>query len=299
MARKDFSRIENDNSVNSDIAICERNEPGRAKDIMKCGVITIEKEKSVYEAIGILVERNISGLPVVDDTDLVGIISEKDVLRLLYDTEFISSSVEDYMTGDVVCFDEQDSLADICNCLMNNPFRRVPILHQGKLTGIISRADLIKVCMHKFKPQGSAEKSTKHKDCLMAKDVMKCGLLTIKRQTPIYEAMETIATRNITGLPVVDDYMNLVGIVSEKDMLKVLYDPKAKLGKAEDFMTEEVISFNQNDSLFDVGDCLINNNFRRVPILNQGKIVGVISRVDLILYILKNKSAFFKHSRGS
>ena len=196
MARKDFSRIENDNSVNSDIAICERNEPGRAKDIMKCGVITIEKEKSVYEAIGILVERNISGLPVVDDTGLVGIISEKDVLKLLYDTEFLPGSVQDYMTKDVVSFDEEDSLKDISNCLMHNRFRRVPILHRGKLVGIISRADIIRANKERFKPKGPTEKSTNNGP--LARDIMKCGLLVVKRQTPIYEAVEIIATRNIT-----------------------------------------------------------------------------------------------------
>jgi CBS domain-containing protein len=88
--------------------------------------------------------------------------------------------------------------------------------------------------------------------------------------------------------------MNLIGIVSEKDILKLLYDPKVKPGKAEEFMTEEVVSFNQNDSLLDVCDCLINNNFRRVPILDQGRVVGIISRADIIVYILKNKSRFYR-----
>jgi len=294
MASKDFSRTKNNGQSTNDIAVLEKNEPGKAKDIAKYGVITIEKDKSVYDAIRKLVEKNISGLPVVDDTGLVGIISEKDVLRLLYDKKLLRGSVGDYMTGDVISFDEEDNLVNICDCLMNNYFRRVPIMHQGKLVGIISRADLIKANKDKFKPQGLDEKSTKHKEGLLAKDVMKCGLLTVKRQMPVYEAMEILATRNITGLPVVDDSMNLVGIVSEKDMLKLLYDPGAKPGKIEDFMTEEVVSFNHDDSLFDVCDCLMNNYFRRVPILHHGKLAGVISRADLIIYILKNESVIFK-----
>jgi CBS domain-containing protein len=123
---------------------------------------------------------------------------------------------------------------------------------------------------------------------------MKAGLLTVRPQTPIYDSMEILATRNITGLPVVDDYMNLVGIVSEKDMLKLLYDPEVKPGKTEEFMTERIVSFDQDDNLHDICDCLINNHFRRVPILDQGKIVGIISRADIIVYILKNKSDFFR-----
>ena len=258
-------------------------------------MITIEKDKSVYDAIRKLVEKNISGLPVVDATGLVGIISEKDVLRLLYEKKLIQGTVGDYMTRDVVCLDEEQDLADICDCLINNNFRRVPIMHQGKLVAIISRADLIKANKDKFKPKGWDEESTKNKEGLLAEDVMKCGLLTVKRNMPVYEAMEILATRNLTGLPVVDDSMNLVGIVSEKDMLKLLYDPAVEPGKIEDFMTEDVVSFNHDDSLFNVCQCLMNNYFRRVPILRHGKLVGVISRADLIICILKNESVIFKN----
>jgi CBS domain-containing protein len=289
MADKDFST--------SRLGVLEGKEPTKAKDIAKTGVITVRKDKSVYEAIGIMVERNISGLPVVDDGGLVGIITEKDVLRLLCDTEFLSGSVEDYMTGDVVSFDEEDSLSSICACLMDNPFRRVPILHEGKLVGIISRADLIKANKDRFKPQGVFEECRRRADGPLVKDVMKCGLLTVERQAPIYEVIEILSTRNVTGLPVVDDCMNLVGIVSEKDMLRFLYDPAAKPGRAEDFMTEEVVSFSPDDSLFAVCECLMNNNFRRVPILNQGKIVGIVSRADVIVHILRNKSAMFSRRR--
>lgn len=293
MSSKNFSGIQDNHQSTNDGAVLEREEPRKAKHIAKYGLVKIRKEESVYKAIGILVEKNISGLPVVDDTGLVGVISEKDVLGLLFDNEYLPGTVEDYMVKNITCFDEEDSLIDVCDCLINNHFRRIIVLQRGKLAGIISRSDLIKANKDKFKPQDLPEEAAKQCS-ILAKDVMKCGLLTIRPQTPIYEAMEILATKNITGLPVVDDHMNLVGIVSEKDMLKLLYDPKVKPGKAKDFMTEEVVSFNQDDSLLDICDCLINNHFRRVPILNQGKVVGIISRADIIVYILKNKSDFFR-----
>ena len=292
MARKDSSGVENSNSGTGNIAICERNGLKRAKDIMKCGVNTIRKEKSVYDAIGMLVERKLTGLPVVDDTGLVGIISEKDVLKLLYDKQYVPGTVQDYMTREIVSFEEEDLLADISECLIQNRFRRVPILHRGKLVGIINRADIIRANIDRFKPKGSKEKSTNSGP--QAKDIMKCGLLVVKRQTPIYEAIDIIATRNVTGLPVVDDYMNMVGILTEKDVLELLNDPGIESASVQDFMTEEVVSFNHDDSLLDICDCLRNNSFRRVPILNQGRIVGIISRTDIIVYILRNKSTIFQ-----
>ena len=77
----------------------------------------------------------------------------------------------------------------------------------------------------------------------------------------------------------------------------MLYDPAAKPGKAEDIMTEQVVGFSPDDSPFAVCEYLTNKDFRRVAILNQGKIVGLVSRADVIVYILRNRSAVFDRRR--
>jgi CBS domain-containing protein len=130
-------------------------EKTKAKHIAKYGVATIDKKSSVYQAIALMVKKNVSGLPVVDESGFVGIISEKDALRLLCETEFVDGCVGDYMTAGVFAFDEEDDLADICQCLINNNFRRVPVLHQGKLGAIITRADLIRANIDKFRPSAA------------------------------------------------------------------------------------------------------------------------------------------------
>jgi len=297
MENDNLSQTINSKQPDRDLALLQVNMPGKAKDIMKFGVNTVRVGQSVYDAIKIMAEKSISGLPVVDDSGLAGIISEKDVLTSLYNTEFLQGGVEDYMTKEVVGFDVEDALSDICDCLTNNHFRRVPIFNQDRLTGIISRADIIRASVHRFKTQHPPGDSDKHKDNPLARDIMTCGLITVKGQSPIYEAMELAVTHNISSLPVVDDYMNLVGIISEMDMLKLLYNPQNGPGNIEDFMTKEVVSFNHDDSLFDICDCFIDNNFRSVPILNQGRLVGIISRADIMVYILKNKSDILRHSK--
>ena len=119
------------------------------------------------------------------------------------------------------------------------------------------------------------------------KNVMITDLITVKKQTPVYEAIRILVDKNITGLPVVNDDMTLAGIISEKDVMKLLYDIEDKPGKVEDFMTEIPFSFDQEDSLIDVAECFVKNHFRRVPITSEGKLVGIISRKDIIKYILK------------
>ena len=120
-----------------------------------------------------------------------------------------------------------------------------------------------------------------------AKDIMKGDVITVKEQTPIYEAIRILVEGNVTGLPVVNDEMNIVGIMTEKDVLALLYNIEDRMGKVEDFMTKEVVCFDEEDSLIGIAECLIKGNFRRVPITSQGTLVGVISRKDIIAYILK------------
>jgi CBS domain-containing protein len=117
----------------------------KAKDIMTTDVLAVAKDADIYQAIRTMVQNNVTGLPVIDeDGTLVGIVTERDVLRLLYEVEDRPGRVEDFMTEAVVAFDQEVDIETVANGLAGNPFRRVPILHEGKLVGIISRKDVIK-----------------------------------------------------------------------------------------------------------------------------------------------------------
>ena len=121
-----------------------------------------------------------------------------------------------------------------------------------------------------------------------AKDIMVKDVVTVKTDTPILEAMELVAKHDISGLPVVDDDMNLLGIVSEKDMVNLFYNLEEQEEKTvNDFMTQPALYFEEKESLLDVCDFLKKNVFRRVPITSKGKLVGVISIRDVVEYILR------------
>lgn len=117
--------------------------------------------------------------------------------------------------------------------------------------------------------------------------IMTTDVITVKKETPIYDAIEILLENDITGLPVVNEDMELVGIITEKDILKLLSELENDLTVVEDFMTRNVVSFDQQEDLIAVCECLIENHFRRIPIVSQGKLTGIISRKDIIKYILE------------
>lgn len=269
----------------------------KARDLMQLGVRTVEKDGSIYDAIAILAEHQISGLPVTDGSTLVGIITERDILQLVFRQEHVPGPVGDYMTRDVVTFDEEEDISTIWTCLVRQSYRRVPIVREGRLTGIISRTDLIRARMSDFDPKAFDKASDQRSQRPLVQDAMTIGLLTTTPGSPILEAAETLVAHRITGLPVVDDSMRLLGILSEKDVLRLLDSAPTRAWQVRDVMTPDVVTFNLDDDLFDVCECLAKNEFRRVPVLDRGRLVGIISRADLILYILKHRSLLF-HGRA-
>lgn len=124
-----------------------------AKDIMTPWTINATKDMSITQAIDLMLQHWISGLPVVDQNkQVVGIVTEKDMLNLYDRTWKIQDmTVNDVMTKEVVCFNVDDSLNQVCDCLIKNDFRRVPVVSNGQLVGIISRPDVTRSILQKIK----------------------------------------------------------------------------------------------------------------------------------------------------
>ena len=139
----------------------------RAMDVMVRDVVTVKPETDVATAIKLLVEHDISALPVVDQTGtVIGVISEADLVRRteigtekqrpwwlealtpgsILAEEFSKShgrTVGEIMSPHVVSASEDASLGEIAALLERHRIKRVPIIEDGKLVGIVSRSNLI------------------------------------------------------------------------------------------------------------------------------------------------------------
>ncbi len=123
---------------------------------------------------------------------------------------------------------------------------------------------------------------------LEAKDIMTRNVVCIKKNIPVVDAIRLMSKNNITGIPVVEDDMTLVGILSEQDVLRLFHTYEDEKNRTvNDFMTQPAIHFEEEEPLLDVCYCLRDNAIRRVPVTSNGKVVGVISRSDILKCILQ------------
>ena len=123
---------------------------------------------------------------------------------------------------------------------------------------------------------------------LETKDIMTTKVVHITQDTPVVDAIRLMVKNNITGVPVVEDDMTLLGILSEQDVLRLLHtyeDEKSRT--VYDFMTRPAVHFELDEPLLDVCFCLRDNSIRRVPVTSNNKVVGVISRSDILKCILE------------
>ena len=117
------------------------------------------------------------------------------------------------------------------------------------------------------------------------KDFMAASLITLSPDMEIMQAISILLKNRISGAPVQDSMDNLVGILSEKDCLKVALEAgynDSRGGKVSDYMTRKVTTVNADDSIIDVAKMFIETPLKRLPVILDNRLVGQISRRDAL-----------------
>lgn len=140
---------------------------------------------------------------------------------------------------------------------------------------------------------------------MKAKDIMTRDVATVRSDTSVHEIAALMMEKHISGAPVLSDDGTIIGIVSQSDLLhraevgterkhkwwfRAFADfdaaareyAKAHGLRARDIMSRYVISVRQDAELRDVADILDSHRIKRVPVLDEGRLVGIISRGDLV-----------------
>ncbi len=114
---------------------------------------------------------------------------------------------------------------------------------------------------------------------------------TLRPETHILKAVDFLLNHHVTGAPVLDSDERLVGIITETDLLKLVTEgvqgePPTEATVAE-YMTSDVITVGPTVDIYYVAGMFLVNKFRRLPVVEDGKVVGAITRYDLLRIIRK------------
>ncbi|HVT36751.1 MAG TPA: CBS domain-containing protein, partial [Nevskiaceae bacterium] len=119
-----------------------------AKDYMSSELLTFTPDMELMTAINLLAKRRISGAPVLDGAGkVIGILSEKDCLKVCLAAGYEGvpgGLVREYMSSKVVTVEADASLLEVAGLFVNSPYKRLPVMKDGKLAGQISRSDVLR-----------------------------------------------------------------------------------------------------------------------------------------------------------
>ena len=130
----------------------------RIADVLRnkgAGVLSIGQETLVSELISGLVGRNVGAMVVVGPDGLVGIVSERDVVRMLHEhgADALRRRVADIMTSQLVTCSPDDSVDELSAVMTTHRVRHVPVLKDGRLAGIVSIGDVVKTRMEELQAE--------------------------------------------------------------------------------------------------------------------------------------------------
>ena len=193
------------------------------REIMKKDVVSLGVNDNISNVIKTMIERNIGGIPIVDDDNaVVGIVTERDFVRTVADIT-TSKSIKEYMSNKVVTASPDISIGEATRTMIEKGFRRIPIVKENILLGIVTASDIMRYL-------GSGEIFQK----LMTGDVSDAFQVPLKTLIlrdiiwtnsgiDIGEAAALMLKNKVGALPIIDDG-ELCGILTERDIIKALVD---------------------------------------------------------------------------
>ena len=123
-------------------------------------------------------------------------------------------------------------------------------------------------------------------------DYMTKRLVTLTKDTDVFEAIKKLLEHKITSAPVIDPQGRLLGMFSEKDGMKVFLESvynQSTSGKVGDFMATDIIRVEADSSIVDVAEKFHQSSIRSFPVFEEQDFVGIVSRVDVLKALLSIK----------
>lgn len=246
--------------------------------VMSKDVATICPDEIVISAAKIMSDKKISCLVVVDNGNVAGIITETDMLRRVGDKgkEIYRTKLGRIMSSPVESVPPDLSVLEASKIMGVKHIKRLPILKDGKLAGIVTQTDLVRAL-------------TSYGLWRDISEIMSRDIAGIQRNASVAEASKIMTSRKISCIIVMDGD-DVVGVLTEKDLLgrvvALQRDPANT--RVEDVMSFPVTSVPPAFSVFSASKVMEEMNIRRLVIMKDKHLCGVVTQTDIFMAV-RNK----------
>ena len=263
------------------------------KNLMSEDLITVDKDQKLSDALKLFRKHNVSRLPVVNHKELVGIISERDIATKLGSSKSESMPasrfhISSVMVKDVITVPETMQLGEVAKIMLDNGIGSVPVMKDDDMVGIVSKADFVTLAV------GIAF------DKIAVKEIMTKDVVAVAPTDRLVHARRQMIDANVGRLPVIDDD-ELVGMITSKDLMRAFIDfrknvpEKYQKTQIKEVFVEDIMSSNpsyvsKEMSITEVSKIMMETGYNGLPVVEEGKVVGIITQTDILRLIEKLES---------
>ena len=263
------------------------------KNLMSEDIISIDKDQNLSDALKLLRKHNVSRLPVTNNKELVGIISERDIANKLGSSKYESMPasrlhISSVMVKDVITVPQSMQLDEVARIMLEKGIGSVPVMEDDKMVGIVSKADFVTLAV------GIAF------DKITVKEIMSKNLTVVSPTERIVHARRQMIESHVGRLPVVEDD-GLVGMITSKDLMRAFIEfrksvpEKYQKSQIKDLLVEDIMSLNptfvsKDMSITEVSNIIMETGFNGLPVVDDDELVGIITQTDILRLIEKLES---------
>ena len=263
------------------------------KNLMSEDIITIDKDQNLSDALKLLRKHNVSRLPVTNNKQLVGIISERDIADKLGSSKYESMPasrlhISSVMVKDVITVPLTMQLEEVAGLMLEKGIGSVPVMEDDKMAGIVSKADFVTLAT------GIAY------DKITVKEIMSKDVTYVSSAERLVHARRLMLEAHVGRLPVIDED-KLVGMITSKDLMRAFIDFRKKVpekyqkSQIKEVLVEDIMSTNptfvsKDMTITEVSEIMIETGYNGLPVVEDAQVIGIITQTDILKLIEKLES---------
>lgn len=191
--------------------------------VMANDLIAVDMEINMGDAANLMLENNVGGLPVMEDGDVVGLITKSDIIDTCRGKAYENKFVQDIMSTELITVSPSDRLVHARRVMLDAKVGRLLVMEDEYLAGVITSKDISRAMISFRKVVPDKHKSARIRN-LLVDDIMSQSINTVALTASVAEVAQMMLDQRISGFPVVDENSKTVGLITKTDLLDLIVE---------------------------------------------------------------------------
>ncbi|MGF7117098.1 CBS domain-containing protein [Methanobacterium oryzae] len=190
--------------------------------VMSPDLITVESNQNIGNAAKMMIDNKIGGIPVVDNGELVGIVTKTDFIKTCQGVPYTDNIIKDRMKTNLMTIKPQDRLVHARRMIIDENVGRLLVIDGDSIEGIITAKDIAcsMVSFRKVVPDKYQSARIRN---LIVEDIMTQNVRTIEENATLADASTMMIEENFSGIPVMNDE-GIAGIITKTDIMNFIVE---------------------------------------------------------------------------